>query len=319
MNIEGILLIWKPAGFTSHDVVAKARRILHIKRIGHTGTLDPQVTGVLPLCIGRATRLVEYIQEMPKEYRAKLVVGLATDTEDLTGEVVERSDRVELEPGRVRDVIGSFEGEIDQVPPMYSAVKVDGKRLYELARKGEVVERKPRTVTVYRMELLSMNLEQPMPEIEFRALCSKGTYIRTLCTDIGRSLGYPAAMAELVRTATGGFGRDRCVTLEQLAEAAARGEDEVRRLMVPADEAISFIPACSIGAEQAAHALQGKKLRLAESADHREPQKPGQALPDSMQALRRLYAGGRFLGLFRLAEDGQTLVPEKVFLPDPEA
>lgn len=312
MNLEGVLPIWKPVDYTSHDVVAKARRILGIKRIGHTGTLDPKVTGVLPLCIGRATRLVEYIQEMPKEYQAKLVVGLATDTEDMTGEVIEQSEQVSLDPEKVLKIIDSFTGEIEQVPPMYSAVKVDGKRLYELARKGEVVERKSRRVSVYRIELLSMNLELPRPEIELHVQCSKGTYIRTLCTDIGRALGYPAVMAELVRTATGGFTRERCVTLEELAEAVSQGGDTARKLMIPPDEAVAFIPACLVSGDTAVHALQGKKLSFRECQDVQAAKTP---LPANMEGLMRLYSGDRFLGLFRLQEDGQTLAPEKVFVP----
>jgi tRNA pseudouridine55 synthase len=315
MNYEGILLIWKPVDFTSHDVVAKARRILGIKRIGHTGTLDPKVTGVLPLCIGRATRLVEYIQEMPKEYQAKLVIGLATDTEDLTGEIVEESDQVTLDPGRIRDAIASFIGEIDQIPPMYSAVKVDGKRLYELARKGEVVERKSRSVTIHRIDILSMNLNLPKPEIEIRVLCSKGTYIRTLCADIGKALGYPAVMAELVRTATGGFNKEQCVTLEQLAEAKSQGGEALLKLLIPSDEAVSFIPSITINDTQAVHALQGKKLNL-QGNQAAQSATVSVVLPDHMKALKRLYSDGRFLGLFRLEADEQTLVPEKVFLPE---
>lgn len=313
MKLEGIIPIWKDVDYTSHDVVAKARRILRIKRIGHTGTLDPKVTGVLPLCIGRATRLVEYIQEMPKEYQARLVVGVSTDTEDMTGEVLERSSSVTLEPHRVREVLDSFTGVIRQIPPMYSAVKVDGKRLYELARKGETVERQAREVTIYGMELLGMNLELPNPEIEFRVRCSKGTYIRTLCVDIGKALGYPAVMGELVRTSTGGFTRDRCITLEQLAEAAAEGENAVERLMVPSDEAVAFFPSYQADPTMAQHAVQGKKLKL--------PAHDGQGLlqsglPELKRGLVRLYDHeNRFLGLFRLQEDGMTLAAEKVFLP----
>ncbi|WP_438448267.1 tRNA pseudouridine(55) synthase TruB [Gorillibacterium sp. sgz5001074] len=315
MKVEGIIPIWKPQGFTSHDVVAKARRILRIKRIGHTGTLDPAVTGVLPLCIGRATRLVEYIQEMPKEYQAKLIIGLATDTEDMTGTVVERSESVSLDPAQVLSVLESFAGEIQQVPPMYSAVKVDGKRLYELARKGEIVERKPRAVTIYAIQAVRMSLETANPEIEFRVSCSKGTYIRTLCVDIGRALGYPAVMGELIRTSTGGFTREQCVTLEELAEAAAAGEEVVARLTVPSDDAIPFIPRYSADKTMALHALQGKKLRLPEPAG---PDLVRHDLPGLMAGLVRLYDEERFLGLFRLHEDGRTLSPEKVFVPEQE-
>lgn len=156
---EGILPIHKPAGFTSHDVVAKCRGILKMKRIGHTGTLDPAVTGVLPLCLGRATRMVEYLQDLPKEYEATLVLGVATDTEDMTGEIIEQVNEVQVTEEDVRRVLSRFVGTISQIPPMYSALKQDGKRLYELAREGKTVERKPREVTIYQLELLAFHPE----------------------------------------------------------------------------------------------------------------------------------------------------------------
>ncbi len=314
MSLEGVLPIWKPVQFTSHDVVAKARGILKMKRIGHTGTLDPMVTGVLPLCLGRATRLVEYIQEMPKEYEAKLVIGLATDTEDLTGSVIERADQVTVTEQQILEVMNRFVGVIEQIPPMYSAVKVDGKRLYELARGGEVVERQPRQVTIHSIHILSVRLDVSEPEIVFRVRCSKGTYIRTLCSDIGRALGYPAVMAELVRTGTGGLTRAQCVTLEELAEAKRQGDAALAQWLIPADQAISFFPAVEVGEEAAVHARQGKKIRLA--ADEAAKQ-PDMELPEQMRRLKRVYGpGADFLGLFRLEDDGRTLVAEKVFLPE---
>lgn len=190
-ELTGVLAVFKPAGYTSHDVVAKARRILGMKRIGHTGTLDPQVTGVLPLCLGRATRVVEYIQELPKEYVATLRLGMASDTEDLTGTITETVDEVKVTEEEVLAVLNSFKGVISQVPPMYSAVKVEGKRLYELAREGKTVERKSRDVEIYEIEMTDMVYSGNYPDITFRVLCSKGTYIRTLCVDIGRALECP--------------------------------------------------------------------------------------------------------------------------------
>lgn len=314
MSLEGVLPIWKPVQFTSHDVVAKARGILKMKRIGHTGTLDPMVTGVLPLCLGRATRLVEYIQEMPKEYEARLVIGLATDTEDLTGSVIERAGKVTVGEQQLHEVMKQFTGVIQQIPPMYSAVKVDGKRLYELARGGETVERKPRQVSIHSIHILSVKLDVPEPEIVFRVRCSKGTYIRTLCSDIGRALGYPAVMAELVRTGTGGMTRTQCATLEELAEAKHQGDAALAQWLIPADQAISFFPAVEVGREEAVHARQGKKIRLAVGA---EAVQPALELPEEMRMLKRVYGPGEdFLGLFRLEEDGRTLAAEKVFLPE---
>lgn len=316
MSIDGVLPIWKPAGMTSHDVVAKARRILGMKRIGHTGTLDPMVTGVLPLCLGKATRLVEYIQELPKEYEAKLVIGLATDTEDLTGEVTERfQGPVILEQELVVRTINGFVGTIEQVPPMYSAVKVEGKRLYELARSGQTVERKPRKAVIHSIHILSINLDLPQPEITFRVLCSKGTYIRTLCADIGRALGFPAVMGELVRTGTGGMNHGQCATLEELVEAKNRGEDKLVEYLLKPDEAIPFFPAVHVDERHQTAALQGKRLQLKQGMI--EAGEPGVSLPEGMVALVRLYGPGeQFLGLFRRLEDGLVLAPEKVFVPE---
>lgn len=239
-ELTGVLAVYKPAGFTSHDVVAKARRILGMKRIGHTGTLDPQVTGVLPLCLGRATRVVEYIQELPKEYVATLRLGFASDTEDLTGTITESVEEVQVTEAEVLAVLNSFKGVISQVPPMYSAVKVDGKRLYELAREGKTVERKSREVEIYEIEMQGMVWSGNYPDITFRALCSKGTYIRTLCVDIGRALGVPGVMVKLERTMSAGISASHCLTLEQIAEYKEAGTLEEH--LIAADEAISHCP-----------------------------------------------------------------------------
>ncbi|MGQ8871810.1 tRNA pseudouridine(55) synthase TruB [Paenibacillus sp. TSA_86.1] len=302
---EGILPVYKPAGFTSHDVVAKMRRILKMKRIGHTGTLDPQVTGVLPLCLGRATRVVEYMQELPKEYLATLRLGLATDTEDLTGEVIERSESaVEVSQEQVQQVLERFLGTISQVPPMYSAVKVDGKRLYELAREGKTVERKSREVTIYELELTGIETSDGVTDISFRALCSKGTYIRTLCVDIGRVLGFPSTMVKLERTISAGISADHCLRIEEVERRMTEGT--LAEALIPVDEAISSIPAHKVGEEQTKGALQGQKL----SARLLDPpaEKPG---------VLRLYAqDGTFLGIFERDELKPTVRAVKVFLPE---
>lgn len=303
MTIEGVLPVAKPEGLTSHDVVARARRILGMKRIGHTGTLDPKVTGVLPLCLGRATRVVEYIQDLPKEYEAQLVVGIATDTEDMTGTVVSKVDHVELSELAIRNALLQFVGEIEQVPPMYSALKVEGKRLYELARQGIEVERQPRKVTIYAIELLDLKLDLPQPVISIRVLCSKGTYIRTLCSDLGRALGYPAAMGKLVRTATGGITLDRCFSLEEIETLQRSGELEA--LLIPADQAVPHIPSITVEQAEAEKALQGKVIR--------DP--AADVGVEEANGLVRLYAtSGRFLGFFRKDAATRGLIPEKVFL-----
>ncbi|RUS46315.1 tRNA pseudouridine(55) synthase TruB [Cohnella sp. AR92] len=303
---EGVLGIWKPAGWTSHDVVAKARRILGVKRIGHTGTLDPSVTGVLPICVGRATRMVEYLQEMSKTYEATLRFGIATDTEDADGNVVETADASHLTAEQISEAVLSFVGDIEQIPPMVSALKVDGKRLYELAREGVTVERKPRPVTIHEIEILHIEGNGPYPEVRFSVRCSKGTYIRTLCVDIGRKLGVPAVMASLIRTASAGLTRENCVTLEDLAELKRQGDLSARFL--PADEMLAF-PRTVAPEREAVFALQGKTLA-------------GSSLlpPPDREGLWRIYRSGDgvFLGLFDSDPARGTVRPIKVFHPAEE-
>ncbi|WP_379147717.1 tRNA pseudouridine(55) synthase TruB [Paenibacillus sp. sgz500992] len=299
-ELTGVLAVFKPAGYTSHDVVAKARRILGMKRIGHTGTLDPQVTGVLPLCLGRATRVVEYIQELPKEYVATLRLGMASDTEDLTGTITETVDEVKVTEEEVLAVLNSFKGVISQVPPMYSAVKVEGKRLYELAREGKTVERKSREVEIYEIEMTDMVYSGNYPDITFRVLCSKGTYIRTLCVDIGRALGVPGVMVKLERTMSAGISASHCLTLEQIAEHKEAGTLDEH--LIAADEAISHLSRHSVMDEKRKAALQGQRLSTRYVA------------PEVKQAGHfRLYdLQGVFLGIYELDDTG-AIAPVKVF------
>lgn len=299
-ELEGVLAVFKPAGFTSHDVVAKARRILGMKRIGHTGTLDPQVTGVLPLCLGRATRVVEYIQELPKEYVATLRLGMSSDTEDLTGTIMETVEEVHVTEEQVREALQTFSGVISQTPPMYSAVKVDGKRLYELAREGKTVERKSREVEIYEIEMLDMVWNDKYPDITFRALCSKGTYIRTLCVDIGQALGVPGVMVKLTRTMSAGITADHCLTLEEIAEHREAGTLEEH--LIPADQAIAHMPMHTVLDEKRKSALQGQRLSSRFVA------------PEVKDAGHfRLYdLQGTFLGIYELEESG-AIAPVKVF------
>ncbi|NUU61374.1 tRNA pseudouridine(55) synthase TruB [Paenibacillus agri] len=299
-ELSGVLAVYKPAGFTSHDVVAKARRILGMKRIGHTGTLDPQVTGVLPLCLGRATRVVEYIQELPKEYVATLRLGMASDTEDLTGTITETVDEVNVTDEEIAAVLNSFQGVISQVPPMYSAVKVDGKRLYELAREGKTVERKSREVEIYEIELLNVTRNGNYPDITFRARCSKGTYIRTLCVDIGRALGVPGVMVKLERTMSAGITAEHCLTLEEIADHKEAGTLDSH--LLAADEAIAHLPQHKVMDEKKKAALQGQRLSLRFVAP--EVETDGDF---------RLYdLQGEFLGIYKLDETG-AIAPVKVF------
>ena len=211
--MDGILIIRKEKGYTSHDVVARLRGILHQKKIGHTGTLDPDAEGVLPVCLGRATKVCDMLTDTDKEYVAVLRLGVVTDTQDMTGRVLRESEDIPEETA-VREAVLSFEGGYDQIPPMYSALKRNGKKLVDLAREGKEVERDPRRVRIYRI----VPEETDLPRMRIRVSCSKGTYIRTLCHDIGEKLGCGGAMESLVRTRAAGFSLEEALTLQQVEE-----------------------------------------------------------------------------------------------------
>ena len=235
---DGILIIDKPAGWTSMDVCAKVRGIFHEKRVGHGGTLDPMATGVLPVFVGRATRAVEFAEHGRKEYVAGLRLGLVTDTQDITGTVLEQRP-VSVAREQMETILPRFLGEIRQIPPMYSAIKVNGQKLYELARKGQEVERKPRSVTIYALELLEQTGET---EFTLRCLCSKGTYIRTLCHDIGQALGCGGTMSSLRRTMAAGFTLEQAVALEEVQRQGAA-------LLLPTDSLFTDCPILPLKSE----------------------------------------------------------------------
>ena len=217
--VNGIINIYKEVGFTSHDVVAKLRGIVKQKKIGHTGTLDPDATGVLPVCLGNATKLCDMLTDKSKEYEACMLLGVTTDTQDMSGKVLENK-QVSCTQEEAREAVLSFVGEYDQIPPMYSAIKVNGKKLYELARNGIEIERKPRRVEISHIEILECSL----PEIHFRVSCSKGTYIRALCADIGDKLGCGAAMKSLIRTRVGTFVIEEAWKLSEVEKMVAEGK-----------------------------------------------------------------------------------------------
>ena len=220
--MTGVVCINKPIGKSSHFAVAVIRRITKIKKVGHTGTLDPLATGVLPVCIGReATKLSQLIMDSDKEYRAVLKLGISTTTQDSEGEILSQKE-VNVTNEQIEKAVGSFVGEQEQIPPMYSAIKIDGKKLYELARKGVEVERKPRIVTINYINILNINGD----EVEMVIGCTKGTYIRTLCNDIGDALGCGGFMKSLVRTKCGGFSIENSITLEEFEELYNKGEAE---------------------------------------------------------------------------------------------
>jgi tRNA pseudouridine55 synthase len=241
--MEGILPLYKPKGMTSHDCVFKLRKILRIKKIGHTGTLDPEVDGVLPICIGRATKVAEYITDAGKTYEGEVTIGFSTTTEDATGEVVERKtvDKM-FTRDEVLEVLGKFTGEISQTPPMFSAVKINGKRLYEYARQGIQVERPTRVVTIYKMELLDDRTVFSGEEVrfKFRVACSKGTYIRTLAVMIGEELGFPAHMSSLTRTRSATFTIDDCLTFGEIETRVEEGT--MGEALRPIETALLHLP-----------------------------------------------------------------------------
>ncbi len=246
---NGILIVDKPEGWTSQDVCAKLRGVLGERRIGHGGTLDPMATGVLPVFVGRATRAVEYAAEGDKEYIAELLLGQITDTQDVTGNTTETRP-VTASKADLQAVLTRFTGPIQQVPPMYSAIKVGGKKLYELARKGKEVERKPRPVTIHSLELLEQTGQD---RYRLRVACSKGTYVRTLCHDIGMALGCGGTMAALRRTKAASFTLADATPLQQIVDGPER-----EALLLPVDTCFSQYPAVTV---------DGKALRLARNGN----------------------------------------------------
>ena len=222
--MDGVINFLKPPGMTSHDCVAIIRRMLGTKKVGHTGTLDPAACGVLPLCVGRATRLAEYAQQDDKIYRAEIIIGLTTDTHDLQGRVTSRKTCRGLPVERIRDALDNFKGSIRQIPPDYSAVKHKGEKLYELARRGVQVPEKPRTVVVKDLKLISFVNNIPFPRLTVDVHCSKGTYIRSLCRDIGDLLSTGAVLSFLVRTSSGPFKLENSWTKEEIETAISLGD-----------------------------------------------------------------------------------------------
>lgn len=249
---EGILPLWKEKGMTSFDCVFKVRRLLGIKKVGHAGTLDPDVEGVLPLAIGKATKVLEYMLETDKTYTGEVTLGFSTATEDASGTIIERSDvaKYSIAETTIDQLLTSFKGEIQQTPPMFSAVKVAGKRLYEYAFAGEEIERPTRTVQIYDIKRTSSLVFEPTEKtahFTFEVTCSKGTYIRTLAVDIGKKLGYPAHMSQLTRTQSGPIHAEQTVTLSEIKAAVA--ENTVEQLLLPLDYALTDFPKLEVRPE----------------------------------------------------------------------
>jgi len=239
--MNGVLHVFKPPGMTSHDVVMLVRKLGIAKKVGHTGTLDPGAAGVLLLCLGKATKISKYFQDLRKSYRAEITFGITTSTQDFYGNILEKKDASKLRKDQVIRALGSFTGEIEQVPPMTSAIKKNGKKLYELAREGKVVERSSRRVIIYSIELLQgWGWGSKHPAVLINVTCSKGTYIRTLCADIGHYIGCGAVMSFLLRTKVGPFDLESAWTIEDLVNACWSGN--VREIIIEMNDALSYLP-----------------------------------------------------------------------------
>jgi len=269
--MDGVLVIDKPAGMTSHDVVASARRILQERRIGHTGTLDPFATGVLVIVLGKATRLSQFLTEVDKEYEAIIRLGYATDTGDRTGKPIAgpKPDPNNFTEQKIEAALQSLRGDIDQTPPMYSAKKIEGRKLYELARRGETVERQPITVCIYQFaairpngELIKNNLDGTF-DFHARVSCSSGTYVRSLAEDFGKRLYVGAHLAELRRTRVGDFPITRAITLDELKIHFA--EESIGAVLLPLSAALSRLPFVHLSGEDVRRANHGREVRVAES------------------------------------------------------
>lgn len=302
---NGIMNVYKEAGFTSHDVVAKLRGICKQKKIGHTGTLDPEAVGVLPVCFGSGTKLCDMLTDWDKEYIATLRLGVVTDTQDLTGQVLfhaEEETLSALTQEQVRECILGFLGDYEQIPPMYSALKVNGKKLYELARAGKEVERKPRAVRIRELEILQMNL----PTVRFRVVCSKGTYIRTLCHDIGEKLGCGGAMASLIRSRVGIFGLEEALRLSEIEKL--RDENKISNIIVPPD--VVFGDCREVKVTSAARRLleNGNKIPAGMLADS--------SLLRGKERLRMYDEERRFYGIYEYHAGAKEARPVKMFLSE---
>ena len=295
--MTGIILIDKPKDITSFGAVARVRRICGEKKCGHTGTLDPMATGLLTVMLGGATRFSMLLPSHDKAYRAEFRLGTVTDTLDITGKVLETRP-VSANAAQVAAALAEFVGEIEQLPPMYSAVSVNGKRLYDLARQGVVVEREPRRVTVYSAEILEAN--ESAGEYAVSVECSSGTYIRTLISDLGEKLGCGAVLTELRRTAANGFKIDSAVTLEALSQAAESGE--LDRLIIPVDRALEEYPIITVSAAQARRFGNGGELSLERLK-----------YPRTLGLFRIYDPAGAFMGLGEIG-DGDSLKVKRVFV-----
>lgn len=295
--IDGFINIYKEQGYTSFDVVAKLRGILKQKKIGHTGTLDPMAEGVLLVCLGSATKMCDLLTEKNKTYTCTMLLGKTSDTEDVTGVMTDVTD-VYPDEKTVRAAVMSFVGDYMQIPPMYSAIKVNGKKLYELARAGQVIEREPRPVTIHSINIQSVEL----PRVTFDVSCSKGTYIRSLCRDIGEKLGCGAVMEKLVRTEVKGFTIEESLTLDAVEKA--RDDGTLMQHVLTTDKLMPDIPELHISAKGAKLLANGNKLSADSFVENQI----------YMDTYVKVYdENGRFTALYEYSDEKRQYVPFKMF------
>lgn len=319
--MNGIINVYKEKDFTSHDVVAKLRGILKQKKIGHTGTLDPQAEGVLPVCVGNATKLCDLLTDKTKEYEAVLRLGVTTDTQDMTGTILSES-AVEITEEKLKEIIMSFLGKSEQIPPMYSALKVGGKKLYELAREGKEVERKPRPIEIFKLEITEINL----PLVRMVVGCSKGTYIRTLCHDIGQMAGCGAAMESLLRSRVDRFTKEEALTLGEIEKI--RDEGGLDKIIMPVDAFFDFYPKVMINGEYrkvidngnpfmsrmiGACAENGSSPWLTDAQEEKKNEAVKNLKAENIKVL--VYNEDEiFYGLYEYSQEKHCFVPYKMFL-----
>ena len=301
--INGVINVYKEPGYTSHDVVAKLRGILKQKKIGHMGTLDPNAVGVLPVCLGKATKLCNLLSEKDKTYTATMLLGIETDTQDTTGQITNQTPEEEvmkLSEEKVFDVIKSYIGEYDQIPPMFSAIKINGQKLYNLARKGEEIERPPRHCKIIDITITKIDL----PRVSFHVTCSKGTYVRTLCYDIGKDLGVGACMEKLTRTRVERFDIKDSISLSQIEEI--RDQGVLEQYITPVDEILDMYSKCMVS-EEAEKLLYNGNIFTSRNTLLKMNHQDGQTV--------RVYThDGKFIGLYMYIAEKQVYKPIKIFL-----
>lgn len=306
--INGVINIYKERGFTSHDVVAKLRGILKQKKIGHTGTLDPDAEGVLPVCLGKGTRLCDMLTDHSKVYEAVLLLGQSTDTQDVSGNVLQEAP-VDVSEEEVREAIMSFVGPYDQIPPMYSALKVNGQKLCDLARAGKEVERKARPVEIYEIQIEEIHL----PRVRMTVSCSKGTYIRTLCHDIGEKLKCHGCMESLLRTRVGQFLLKDSLTLAQVE--TYRDENRITEIVMPVDQVFSDCPALKLTKEAAKLGYNGNPFTSTQALTENDQmvEKSTDISLDGGKWFRVYDPEGVFIGVYAYDSKRDQFRPEKMF------